>query len=54
MIERRTAGCLGLALLLVAVGTLGAGVAPRDPLVQVGAGALIVAGFGVVFVCFRD
>lgn len=54
MIERRTAGCLGLALVFVIIGTLGAGIDPRDPVVQVGAGALIVAGFGVVFICFRD
>lgn len=54
MIERRTAGCLGLALLLVVLGTLGAGIDPGDPVVQVVSGGLIVAGFGVVFVCFRD
>lgn len=47
----RTYGCLALAGLLVVAGTLATGLLPQTTLYQVLAGAIIVAGFGLGFVC---
>lgn len=47
----RRYGCLAIAGLLVVGGTLATGLVPQEPLYQVLAGAIIVAGFGLGFVC---
>ncbi|MFB6218993.1 MAG: hypothetical protein ABEH77_07445 [Halobacteriaceae archaeon] len=53
--EARTRyACLALSVLLVVGGTLATGVVPGTLPAQAVAGGVIVAGFGLVYVCLRD
>jgi hypothetical protein len=46
--------CVAASVALVLGGMLLTGLLPDDPLSQVAAGATIVAGFGLAFVCLSD
>lgn len=47
----RTAACLAVGLVLIIGGSLATGLVPEGAIYQVLAGAVIVAGFAVVFLC---
>ena len=51
--ERHEVGCVLVAFALVVVGTFATGLVPPGPVYQALAGGLIVAGFGLLFYCFR-
>ena len=46
--------CVAASVALVLGGMLLTGVLPDDPLSQLAAGATIVAGFALAFVCLSD
>jgi hypothetical protein len=48
---RRRYVCPGAAVALILVGTLATGLLPSTALYQALAGGLIVAGFGVLYLC---
>lgn len=52
-IDERDIGCFILAALLVIGGTVAGALLPDSTSGLVVSGGLIVAGFAVVFVCFR-
>ena len=52
--SRREAICLAAAIGLVVLGMLLTGLLPEDGLSQLAAGATIVAGFALAFVCLSD
>lgn len=47
----RQYACLGVGVLLVVGGTLATGLVPEGAVYQVVTGAVIVAGFALVFAC---
>ena len=47
----RQYACLGVATVLVIIGTLSTGLLPSTPLYQVLAGGIIVGGFAVGYAC---
>ena len=51
--EAREIGCALAAFGLVVVGTVSTGVLPPTAVGQAVAGGLIVAGFALLFYCFR-
>ena len=51
--ERREIGCVLFAFALVVAGTFATGLLPSSAPYQAVAGGVIVAGFALLFYCFR-
>jgi hypothetical protein len=52
--DRRSIGCVTIAIILVIVGTFSTAVLPSTPTYQAVAGGIIVFAFALIFLCLRD